>query len=143
MTTERMSLRNKYVREYVQRMEKFRNRNKTMFSEWYEQGNVRRYIVYSYSYHWPMFIAEQNDDGSWTWYENVDICSKTTSRHQSLTHPLVDTIPMTLGAMHRIVCDGVVGLAVKGELSGIVASAQAMKEVMYSGINNLYEWEMK
>lgn len=48
------------------------------------------YVVYSYGFHWPLFIyepgEEQSDDGAW--YENAERYSVTTSKHHSQLHPL-------------------------------------------------------
>jgi hypothetical protein len=69
-----------------------------------------RYVVYSYGTHFPLFV---NQDG--IWYENQDRYSQTTSKHRSQAHPHANTMPMTTGAMIRIVQDGIAGLAVLGE----------------------------
>ena len=69
-----------------------------------------RYVVYSYGSHFPMFVWQ---DG--VWFENQDRYSMTTSKHRSQAHPHTATVPMTTGAMRRIVEDGVAGLAVLGE----------------------------
>jgi len=109
------------ARRYVQNMHVFKNSNKTLWGEWYEQGIpetgeiVKRYCVYSYRYDWPLFVAEQDEQGTWHWYENADRFSVTTSKHRSQSHPHVRTVPMTVGAMKRIVREGIVGLAVRGE----------------------------
>lgn len=110
------------ARHYVQNMRVFKNHNKTLWGEWYEQGTpetgeiVKRYCVYSYRYDWPLFVAEHDPQtDAWRWYENADRFSVTTSKHRGQTHPHVHTVPMTVQAMNRIVREGIVGLAVHGE----------------------------
>jgi len=71
---------------------------------------TERYVVYSYGTHFPLYIFQ---DG--VWFENQDRYSVTTSKHRSQAHPHTATVPMTTGAMIRIVEDGVAGLAVLGE----------------------------
>lgn len=99
----------------------FKNYNDTLWGEWYEQGIpetgevVRRYCVYSYRYSWPLFVAETGADGEVHWFENIDRFSVTTSRHKTQAHPRVPTTLMTVGAMRRIVREGMVGLVVHGE----------------------------
>lgn len=120
MSTPRIA--NRETRNYVQSMRPFKNNNGTLWGEWYEQGIeetgeiVRRYCVFSYRYDWPLFVAEQDGQGAWHWYENIDEYSRTTARHQTQSHPHLLTMPMTLGAMNRIVRHGIAGLAAMGEL---------------------------
>lgn len=112
---------NREARKYVQELRPFKNSNGTLWGEWYEQGIpetgdiVRRYCVYSYRYDWPLFVAEQGE-GTWYWYENADRFSVTTSKHKSQAHPHFPTLPMTVGAMNRIVRHGIAGLAAMGEV---------------------------
>lgn len=120
MKAERIA--NREARNYVKERRMFKNNNGTLWAEWYEQGIpetgdiVRRYCVYSYRYDWPLFVAEQDDTGAWHWYENITKFSRTTSRHVSQAHPYFPTLPMTVGAMNRIVRHGIAGLAAMGEL---------------------------
>lgn len=114
---------NRETREHVQNMRVFKNHNKTLWGEWYEQGIpetgeiVKRYVVYSYRYNWPLFVAEHDPNSDeWRWYENIDRYSLTTSRHKSQSHPRIPTMPMTVGAMNRIVREGIVGLVARGEV---------------------------
>jgi hypothetical protein len=46
----------------------------------------RRYVVYSYGEHWPLFVYE---DGKW--YENADKYSRSTTKHHGQLHPLCET----------------------------------------------------
>jgi hypothetical protein len=113
---------NREARTYVRNREVFKNNGGTLWGEWYEQGIeetgdiVRRYCVYSYRYSWPLFVAEESEDGTVHWYENIDRYSVTTSKHKGQAHPYFPTVPMTVNAMKRIVREGIAGLAAKGEL---------------------------
>jgi len=127
---------NKEVRGFVQRRVSFKTNNGTLWGEPYENGvlgtNIilRRYVVYSYQYDWPIFVAEEDEHGNVQWYENVDKVSATTSRHVSAAHPHVDTLPMSRGAMVRIAREGIAALAVKGEHPGVyVASERFVRHI--------------
>ena len=91
---------NRDAREYVRKLEVFRGSN--IFSEWYEQGIdgtrdiVKRYVVYSYRYNFPLFIYEPLSD---TWYENSTKYSRTTTKHKTQLHPCVRTTPLCLEDM--------------------------------------------
>lgn len=65
---------------YVIRREKFNTGNKTIFGEW--RGD--NYIVYSYGYHFPMYVY---DGQSQEWYGNSDKYSRTTTTHQTKCRP--------------------------------------------------------
>lgn len=97
------------AREYVRKLEVFKGSN--IWSEWYEQGVgadiVKRYVVYSYRYNFPLFIYEPLSD---TWYENSTKYSRTTSKHKTQLHPCVPTIPLCLEDMCVVVRHGSVGL---------------------------------
>lgn len=47
-------------------------------------GKQKRYVVYSYGTHFPLFIYDESTD---TWFENGDKYSPTTARHRSQAHP--------------------------------------------------------
>ena len=102
---------NRDAREYVREHKVFRGSN--IFSEWYEQGIdgtrdiVKRYVVYSYRYNFPLFIYEPLSD---TWYENSTKYSRTTSKHKTQLHPCVPTIPLCLSDMQTVQMYGSVGL---------------------------------
>lgn len=51
------------------------------------------YVVYSYGYHWPLFVCEY---GSRQWYENASKYSISTSKHRSQLHPLCETVKLSL-----------------------------------------------
>ena len=71
-----MKVANKNARRYVEQRQIFQGSN--CFSE--QRGSA--YIVFSYGYHWPMFIFR---DGKW--YENGSKYSVTTSKHHSQLRP--------------------------------------------------------
>lgn len=97
------------AREYVRKLEVFKGSN--IWSEWYEQGVgadiVKRYVVYSYRYNFPLFVYEPLSD---TWYENSTKYSRTTSKHKTQLHPCVPTIPLCLSDMQTVQMYGSVGL---------------------------------
>lgn len=87
-------------RSYVQERKPFTNHNKQLYAEWV---SPHIYVVYSYGPHWPLYIycADTN-----CWYANEDKVSRTTSRHSSQTHPLVDTHPRSCTWMKQAVDRG-------------------------------------
>ena len=97
------------AREYVKEHKMFKGSN--IWSEWYEQGVgdevIRRYVVYSYRYNFPLFIYEPLSD---TWYENSTKYSRTTSKHKTQLHPCVPTKPLCLEDMSVVLRHGSVGL---------------------------------
>ena len=72
---------NKDARYYVNNRDVFRGSN--CFSERYGET----YAVFSYGYHWPMFIWKDCQ-----WYENKDKYSLSTSKQQSQLRPSVKNI---------------------------------------------------
>jgi hypothetical protein len=40
------------------------------------------YVVFSYGYHWPLFVFKDN-----FWYENTEKYSRTSSKHKSQSYP--------------------------------------------------------
>ena len=57
------------------------------------------YIVYSYGYHFPMYV---NFDG--VWYENADKYSVTTSKHKNQARPLAaDTVITNTETLKNII----------------------------------------
>ncbi len=71
--------------EYVDQHEVFngaknRNGDYTIFSE----NHIHLYIVYSYGYHFPMYIYDHNAQ---VWFGNQSRYSHTTSKHQSQARP--------------------------------------------------------
>lgn len=75
-----MKTANFKARQHVQDRQPFTGNN--TFGE--RVGDA--YAVYSYGYHWPLFV---HVDGKW--YENEGRYSVTTSKHRSQLHPLCDT----------------------------------------------------
>lgn len=101
-------------RPYVQKRKPFRNSNNQLYARWHARGvpygdsNVGlRYAVYSYGEHWPLHIW---DDASQCWYSNKDKHSVTTSRHYTQSHPLCDTVPLSLDAMKVLARHGYAAL---------------------------------
>lgn len=74
---------NANARQYVENKQEFKGNN--TFSELNTIDNI--YVVYSYGYHYPMFISKNAQ-----WYENKDKYSVTTSKHHNQLRPLVDNI---------------------------------------------------
>ena len=88
---------NKNAQEYVNRAEPFQGSN--LFGEYddSDEGSNTPYVVYSYGYHFPMFIYLNN-----IWYENSDKYSVSTSKHQSQSHPMMDTVKLNTEDMKRL-----------------------------------------
>jgi len=90
---------NRDCRPYVQKRQSFTGSN--LFAEHrsvgtYPHSNCRHYTVYSYGYHYPMFVFVP-DVG---WFENEDKYSRTTSKHRSQAHPHTDTYKLSAKAIH-------------------------------------------
>jgi hypothetical protein len=81
------------------------------------QGDTltHRYVVYSYGYHFPMFIAEWLDGQEPQWYENADKYSRSTSKQFSQLHPHAKTLHFSTEQMKTIAKYGMAGLAVQVE----------------------------
>ena len=88
---------NKIARAFVQKAEPFQGSN--LFGEYddSDEGSNTPYVVYSYGYHFPMFIYLNN-----IWYENSDKYSVSTSKHQSQSHPMMDTVKLNTEDMKRL-----------------------------------------
>jgi len=95
------------ARPRVQNKESFQGSN--LFGQWMTKRDqpYSRYVVYSYGYHWPLFVYENG-----VWYENADKFSVTTSKHRSQVHPHEDTLPMSVENMRVLVDYGIAGVAV-------------------------------
>lgn len=109
-----MRTSNKDARQYVQRMVEFKGSN--TFAEYqHSAGDSMRYVVYSYGYHFPMYIAEWTvgDRANATWYENSDKYSASTSRQQSLLRPTLDTIKLRTDDMRSVAIGGISRLVYK------------------------------
>ena len=107
---------NKTARAKVQKLTPFKGSN--TFAEYNApQGDTltHRYVVYSYGYHFPMFIAEWLDGQSPQWYENADKYSRSTSKQFSQLHPHTKTSCYTTEQMKRIAQSGITGLVALGE----------------------------
>ena len=60
-------------------------------------SDLTPYVVYSYGRHFPMFIHLKG-----VWYENSDKYSVSTSKHQSQSHPMMDTVKLNTEDMKRL-----------------------------------------
>ena len=67
-----------------------------IFSEHIKKDKL--YIVYSYGYHFPMYIKYKN-----TWYENSDKYSVTTSKQQSQARPNAKTKLLSTDKMKELI----------------------------------------
>lgn len=65
--------------------------NKEMFriGDIFSVNEKKYYVVYSYGYHYPMFVWDRLTD---TWYENITKYSATTLRHKNLSRPSSTTM---------------------------------------------------
>ena len=80
--------------ELVNKKIEFRASN--IFSEHIKKDKL--YIVYSYGFHFPMYIKYKN-----TWYENSDKYSVTTSKHTSQARPNKPTKLLNTSEMKRLI----------------------------------------
>ncbi len=88
---------NKDARDYVRRGEPFQGSN--LFGEYddSDEGSNTPYVVYSYGHHFPMFIYLGN-----SWYENSDKYSVSTSKQQSQSHPMMETVKLNTEDMTKL-----------------------------------------
>jgi len=82
-----MRVANKDARKYVNELEEFKgsyNRyaDASIFAE--NSDNKNLYVVYSYGYHFPMYIYDRQ---AGIWIGSKDSYSSSTSRHQSHCRP--------------------------------------------------------
>lgn len=105
-------------RPCVQRCEAFKNSNGQLYAEWRGGEGMgdpnKRYVVYSYGPHWPLFIYVPQVD---TWFENKGKYGPTTSKHRTFTHPHCDTVPLTVDQMKLLDRAGYIEL-VRGRING-------------------------
>ena len=80
-----MKIANRDARKYVQSCTEFQGSNLFAVMRTDNTGGWR-YVVYSYGYHWPLFVYTNG-----VWYENENKYSPTTSKHRSQCHPLGST----------------------------------------------------
>jgi len=101
MALKRVTL--KQVRNVVQQRQPFTTSTDNLWATSYHDGVDVRYVVYSYTADWPLFVyAEANGQ----WFENADRYSITTSKHRSKSHPLCDTIQLPVEAMRLLAYKG-------------------------------------
>lgn len=86
---------NRNARYFTQRRLSFTGHN--LYAMW----NGDRYVVYSYSSHWPLFVWANG-----RWFENNDRYSVTTSKHQSQAHPHEPTILLNREQMVELASTG-------------------------------------
>lgn len=92
------------------------------------------YVVYSYGYHFPMYIAEWFEGGTPTWYENTDKYSQSTTRQQSHTRPSSPTIPMDTETMRTLARYGITGVVVQPQNN---SSTRMTEDEINQAIHNI------
>lgn len=92
MSTPRTS--NFKARSLVQSRTPFKGSN--TFAEW----DGKRFVVYSYGKHWPLFVW---CEVAKCWYENSDKYSRTTSKHRMQLHPLADTVKRSRNNLYSLI----------------------------------------
>ena len=129
---------NKNARKLVDGLTTFKGSN--TFAETNAPTETRPtnlYIVYSYGYHFPMYIAEwlegESQDRA-TWYENTDKYSQSTTRQQSHCRPSSPTIPMTTEQMKQLSRHGIVGVVVQPERN---SSTRMTEDEINQAIHNI------
>lgn len=116
MSTARIA--NKSARALVKKRRPFEGSHLYAREQVPSHGHTTLYVVFSYGPHFPIFIAEtDNETGHTEWYENADKYSQSTTRHQSQCDPETRCTLMTPGAMRRIAAEGIAGYAIRGELN--------------------------
>jgi len=104
---------NKDARSYVQRRVEFQGNN--TFAREVQTKHSVVYAVFSYGAHFPMFVAETDDNNTTHWYANTDKWSRTTSKHYGQLHPHVDRmVPMDTDRMKHIARGGLMELVARG-----------------------------
>ena len=99
MKPERIA--NRDCREYVQNRHAFVGSN--LYAEHrvvgtYPHSDCHHYTVYSYGYHFPMFIYVEGVG----WFENEDKYSRSTSKHYVQAHPHAQTRKLSTRAMEYL-----------------------------------------
>jgi len=110
---------NKDARNAVKAMREFKGSN--TFAELRSPHGdtlTYRYIVFSYGYHFPLFIAEWMDGGQVCWYENCDrpiflANRQTTAKHRAQLHPHEPTTQFFTEQMKDIAMVGISGMILK------------------------------
>lgn len=129
---------NKNARKLVDGLAEFKGSN--TFAEINAPRETRPtwlYVVYSYGYHFPMYIAEwlENEpQGRATWYENEDKYSRSTSKQQNQLRPSSPTIKMNTEQMKRLAQHGIVGVVVQPEQN---SSTRMTEEEINQAIHNI------
>ncbi len=103
----RKRVANKDISEYIDKLEVVEGSN--IFTE--NSGKLpddpstddNLYIVYSYGWHFPMYIYCRQSD---LWYGNSDKYSVTTTKHQSQARPQTVNHWLTTTAMKNLVMHG-------------------------------------
>ena len=94
-----MNVSNKDCAPYVTDRREFKGSH--LFGEWDSVAewisNENMYAVYSYGYHFPIYIWVGG-----VWYENTDKYSMSTSKHQTQARPDADTVKMDTDGMMDI-----------------------------------------
>ena len=112
---------NKKAIESIKALEPFQASN--MFGEWFGGGVGKNYVVYSYGYHFPMYVW---DSVARMWIGNKDKYSPSTSRQQSQARPdhvskWVDTNELISIADYGIVDNIINKVSLQGVDSGWTA----------------------
>ena len=89
-----MKVSNKNARPLVESRSDFDGANT------FARNDDNLYIVYSYGYHWPMFIYSKANN---MWYENISKYSSTTSKQTTQLRPNVKLNPLYCDQMKEII----------------------------------------
>jgi hypothetical protein len=111
-----LRIANKSARSMVQMRRPFEGSNLFARENFPQHGASVLYVVYSYGEHWPLYVAETDENNNTQWYTMADKYSQSTSRQQSQCNPMEDALPLTAGAMRRCAVEGIAGVAAMGEL---------------------------
>jgi hypothetical protein len=104
---------NANARSYVKKRVEFQGSN--AFARELHTDHSTLYVVYSYGEHFPMFIAETDNDNVTRWYANQDRFSMTTTKHWGQLHPHVEyMVPMDTARMRVLAHGGLMELFSRG-----------------------------
>lgn len=104
-----MKIANRDARRHVQSRTTFVGSN--LFGATFHDG----YAVFSYGFHWPLFIHSNG-----MWFENEERHSVTTSKHRSQSHPHCPTVLLSHYWMKKLYAEGFQAIA-KARILGEVA----------------------
>jgi len=93
-----LKVTNNNVRLCVQDLIEFKNSTGSLYGKW---ETPTLYVVYSYGPHFPLFLRDSKV--SWSWAENSNNYSPTTSKHYTQAHPQCETVKSTTAELQAYI----------------------------------------